>query len=78
MADKHVVSGGPDGKKWGVRTPGKSRVGSRHATQQQAIERGRESAAASGGGELNVHGKDGRIRQKNTIPPAKDPFPPKG
>ncbi len=75
MADKHVL---PHGDRWAVQTPGKSKPGSVHDTQKQAIDRGRESAATSGGGELIIHGRDGAIRQKNTIPPAEDPFPPKG
>jgi len=75
VADKHISW---RGDKWVVQTPGKSRAGSLHDTQRQAIDRGRQSAAASGGGELVVHGRDGQIRQKNTIPPAKDPFPPQG
>ena len=75
MSDKHIV---PHGDKWAVTTPGKSRAGSLHDTQKQAIDRGRQSAAASGGGELVVHNRDGQIRQKNTIPPAEDPFPPRG
>lgn len=75
MADKHIL---PHEDGWAVQTPGKSRAGSLHSTQKQAIERGRRSAAASGGGELVVHGRDGQIRQKNTIAPAEDPFPPRG
>lgn len=30
-----------------------------------------------GGGERIVHGRDGRIRDKDTIPPDNDPHPPK-
>lgn len=75
MANKHIVR---RDDRWAVQTPGKSRAGSLHDTQKQAQDRGRKSAAASGGGELITHRRDGRIRQKNTIPPAKDPFPPKG
>jgi hypothetical protein len=29
------------------------------------------------GGERVTHGRDGRIRRKDTIPPARDPFPPR-
>jgi hypothetical protein len=29
------------------------------------------------GGEVVIHGPDGRIRDKDTMPPAKDPNPPK-
>lgn len=29
-----------------------------------------------GGGELSIHGRDGGIRSKNTVPPGNDPYPP--
>ncbi|WP_232425744.1 DUF2188 domain-containing protein [Mycobacterium sp. JS623] len=32
----------------------------------------------SGGGEVRVHGRDGKIRDSNTVDPGNDPFPPKG
>jgi hypothetical protein len=47
-------------------------------TQKEAIEKARELVEKSGGGELVTHGRDGKIREKDTIPPAKDPFPPRG
>ena len=28
-------------------------------------------------GEVRIHGLDGRIRDSDTIPPARDPFPPR-
>ena len=31
----------------------------------------------SGGGELNIHRADGKIRQKDAIPDGNDPYPPK-
>ena len=49
-----------------------------HGTQSEAQQVARELSANSGGGELVTHDEQGQIRQKNTIPPAKDPFPPRG
>jgi hypothetical protein len=67
----HVV---PSGKGWAVR-PAKGAVSSTHRTQEAAIERGRR-AAKQNQSELNIHGRDGQIREKNTY--GKDPYPPKG
>lgn len=63
---------------WDVRRPGASRASSVHETQRGAMDAARTSLSKSGGGELVVHNEQGQIRQKNTIKPAKDPFPPRG
>jgi hypothetical protein len=75
MGNRHVV---PDGDKWRVVAPGAQRASARTDTQAQAIDRARDIIRNSGGGELVVQGENGRIRQKDTIPPAKDKFPPRG
>jgi hypothetical protein len=69
---QHVV---PNGGKWAVRKAGSERASGVYATQKEAIARGKE-LAKNQGTELYVHGKDGRIRERNTF--GKDPFPPKG
>jgi hypothetical protein len=38
----------------------------------------REMLQNQGGGELTTMGRDGKIRSKDTIPPGKDPYPPRG
>lgn len=48
-----------------------------HDTQEQAIDRAREIIGNDGGGELVIHDQRGRIRDKDTIAPAIDPFPPR-
>lgn len=53
------------------------RAGSLHDTQGAAELAAREALGASGGGELIIKGRDGRIRSKDTIPPGHDPDPPK-
>jgi len=60
---------------WAVRVAGSSRVSSTHNTQQQAIERARIQATAEGG-QILVHGRDGKIREERTYRP--DPYPPAG
>ena len=69
---QHVV---PSGDKWSVRRTGASKASGTFATQGEAIERARD-AAQKQGTELYIHGRDGRIRERNSY--GRDPFPPKG
>jgi hypothetical protein len=71
--DQHVV---PHDGEWAVRGEGNSRVTSTHDTQREAIDAGRE-IARNQGGELFIHGRDGRIRERDTVG-KDDPYPPKG
>lgn len=73
---RHVVPN-PDGG-WDVKAPGAQRASSHHDTQSDAIDRGREIIGNAGGGELNIHGRDGAIRAKDTIPKGNDPRSSKG
>ena len=68
----HTVRHG-DG--WANRRDGSDRVSSTHKTQEQAIERGREIALSEGIEHL-IHGRDGKIRKRNSY--GNDPYPPKG
>lgn len=45
-------------------------------TQREAEALAKQLAANSGGGEVIIHGHDGRIRDSDTIAPARDPNPP--
>ena len=72
-----TVSQRPDGK-WANKQDGASRATSLHKTQRQAIDAAREALKTSGGGEMKIKGVDGKIRSKDTIAPARDPYPPKG
>ena len=73
--ERHVV---PSDGGWGVVAPGSSRASAHYDRQEQAINRAREILRNEGGGELVVHDRDGQIRQKDTVGPARDPHPPKG
>ena len=53
------------------------KASSRHNTQKEAEQIGRKMLKNSGEGELTTIGLSGKIRSKDTIPPLKDPFPPK-
>ena len=69
---QHVV---PSGDKWSVRRAGAARASGTFDTQHEAVERARE-IARNQGTELYIHGRDGRIRERNSY--GSDPFPPKG
>ncbi|MDX8440483.1 DUF2188 domain-containing protein [Mesorhizobium australafricanum] len=70
---QHVV---PNGDKWSVRRSGASRASGTYSTQKEAIERARD-IARNQQTELYVHGRDGRIRERDSYS-GSDPFPPKG
>lgn len=69
---QHVV---PRDSKWAVRRTGSNRVTRRFDTQREAIDAAR-ALARKQGTELYIHGRDGRIRVRDTY--GADPFPPKG
>lgn len=68
---RHVVPNEEGG--WDVRKPDAKRSSGHFDTQAQAIERGRTILGNAGGGELNIHGRDGQVRAKDTIPEGNDP-----
>jgi len=63
--------------KWVNKRDNATKPGSVHDTQKGAEDAARDMLRKSGGGELTTKGRDGKIRSKDTIPPAKDPNPPK-
>ena len=70
--NQHVV---PHSEGWAVKPAGGQRASSVHETQAEAIEQGRE-IARNQQSELLIHGRDGRIRERNSY--GGDPFPPEG
>lgn len=75
MPDYNVYK---DGDEWVAKREDASRASSRHETQADAYDAARGYLGNSGGGDISIHGVDGRIREKNTIPPAKDPRSSRG
>lgn len=69
---QHVVKN-PDGG-WAVKKGGSTKATKVHKTQEDAIRHGREIARAQNA-EFYVHGRDGRIREKDSY--GKDSCPPK-
>lgn len=72
---RHVVKNPAGG--WDVKRPGASRVSAHESTQAEADKRAREIIRNAGGGERITHGRDGKIRSKDTIAPGNDPNPPR-
>jgi predicted RNase H-like HicB family nuclease len=72
---RHVVPNADGG--WDVKKPGADRASSHHDTQGEAEQRAKEILGNAGGGEAVIHDRGGKIRDKDTVPPGKDPFPPR-
>ncbi|MGD8151399.1 DUF2188 domain-containing protein [Ornithinimicrobium sp. Y1694] len=72
---RHVVPN--QGGGWDVRAPGADRASAHAATQADALRRARTIVSNAGGGEVVIHGRDGRIRDSDTIAPGNDPHPPR-
>lgn len=70
--NQHVVKHNDN---WAVRGEGNSRVTSQHETQRGAIDAGRQ-IAQNQKSELLVHGRDGRIRERDSH--GHDSCPPRG
>jgi uncharacterized protein YdaT len=69
---QHVV---PNGSKWSVRRAGASKASGTFDTQREAIDRARD-VARNQKTELFIHGRDGRIRERDSY--GNDRHPPKG
>lgn len=69
--NQHVV---PHEGKWAVRGEGNSRVSSEHRTQGTAINSATRTARHEKS-EVVIHGRDGKIRDKDSYGP--DPCPPR-
>lgn len=74
MANYHVVKD-PEGG-WNIRREGAMRISDHTQTQADAEQQAKDFAGNSGGGEVRIHGRDGKIRDSDTVPPANDPYPP--
>lgn len=66
-----------DGK-WVNKRNDADRASSVHDTQRDAHDAARDNLSNQGGGEITIKGVNGQVRQKDTISPGKDPYPPKG
>lgn len=71
---RHVVEH-DDG--WAIRKPGAKHASAVRRRQSDAIDRAKEIVGKAGGGEVRIHGRDGKIRDSDTVAPGNDPFPPR-
>jgi hypothetical protein len=69
--NQHVV---PRDDRWGVLGEGNKNDSSEHKTQKAAIDAATKTAKKDGS-EVVIHGRDGKIRDKDSYGP--DPNPPK-
>ncbi len=67
----HVV---PSEAGWDVKVEGR-RASAHYPTQREAIQAGRRLAQGNRSEHI-VHGRDGRVRQRDSY--GRDPFPPRG
>lgn len=71
-----IISKREDGT-WVNQRKDSERATSLHKTQADAINAAKDNLRNQGGGELIIKGENGKIRQKDTVPPGNDPNPPK-
>jgi hypothetical protein len=76
MSNYHV-SKDKDAGKWCIKKEGADRCSGLADTQKEAEGRAKELAHNSGGGEVRIHGLDGKIRDSDTVSPGNDPCPPR-
>jgi hypothetical protein len=74
MQKSHHVVPNPDGG-WDVKRSGSERASAHRDTKQDAVDVGR-TISRDQGTEFYIHGKDGKIQQKDSH--GDDPYPPKG
>ncbi len=74
MSNYHVIQ---RGKQWAALREGADRVADLCDTQHEAEKAAKEHAHNTGGGEVKIHGRDGKIRDSDTISPGHDPCPPR-
>lgn len=65
---QRIVQQRSDGR-WEVVAPHHQRASAVTDTQQQAIDAARPILRNSGGGELRIKGRDGRLRDSDTVAP---------
>lgn len=72
----YYVSKKSDGQ-WQVKREQAKKAAGTFTTQREAEKAAKKFSANSGGGEVRIHGLDGKIRDSDTVKPANDPNPPK-
>lgn len=76
MGNYHVSKDHSSGK-WKVQKEGGKKASGFTDTQREAEKMAKQFSGNSGGGEVRIHGLDGKIRDSDTVKPGSDPYPPK-
>lgn len=71
MANYHV-SKDKDTGEWNITKEGATRTSGSESTQKEAEQRAKELTGNSGGGEVRIHGRDGKIRDSDTVAPGNE------
>lgn len=78
MAHEHDLHIMPHGQRWKIVRPNNPAPVAVCETQEEAFDLATRMLYESGeGGEVLLHGRDGTVRERNTIN-RRDPFPPPG
>lgn len=72
MSNYHV-SKNKETDKWNIQKENGSRSSGSADTQKEAEKIAKQYAANSGGGEVRIHGLNGKIRDSDTVAPGNDP-----
>ena len=72
MSNYHISKDNEKGK-WRIKKEGGTNVSEYTDTQKEAEKRAKKLSANSGGGEVRIHGLDGKIRDSDTVKPGNDP-----
>jgi len=76
MANYHISKDKNSGK-WRIIREKADRASEQADSQKEAEKIAKQLARNSGGGEVRIHGLDGKIRDSDTVSPAHDQCPPK-
>lgn len=76
MVNYHVSKDKNKGE-WKILKENAQRVSGYAKTQKEAEKIAKSFSSNSGGGEVKIHGLDGKIRDADTVAPGNDPNPPK-
>ena len=72
MANYHI-SKDKDAGNWKIQKEGGQKASGHVTTQKEAEKIAKELSSNSGGGEVRIHGLDGKIRDSDTVKPGNDP-----
>lgn len=73
MSNYHISKDNEKGK-WRIKKVEATKVSEYTDTQKEAEKRAKELSSNSGGGEVRIHGLDGKIRDSDTVKPGNDPI----